>query len=86
MAGYASKTTSEHFKIGNFIYTAIISLAIGFVTVFSGLSTQSSQMWRATWAANGYITWRIWKLSKILASKITKKQITTTAKGPRTTA
>jgi hypothetical protein len=73
MAGYFSKTQPEKFKLENFLYTAAISVAIGTVTVYSGLPQQSALIMVTTWLANGYLTWYIWKLSTIVARALAKK-------------
>jgi hypothetical protein len=82
MVGYLSKTAPEHFKVSNFVYTALISLTIGFLTIYAGWSYTQIELW----LANGFLTWYIWKVTTILARIITKKQITTTATGPPATA
>lgn len=82
LAGYFSKTQPEKFKLENFLYTAAISVAIGTITVYSGLPQQSALIMVTTWLANGYITWYMWKLSTILARALAKKQVLTTATGP----
>jgi predicted neutral ceramidase superfamily lipid hydrolase len=78
MVGYLSKTAPEHFKITNFVYTALISLAIGFLTIYAGWSYTQIELW----LANGFLTWYIWKVATIVARIIAKKQIATTATGP----
>jgi len=79
MAGYLSKTSPKNFKLENFIFTLLISLTIGFVTVYGGWTLAMVQ----TWLANGFLTWYFWKIATILARIITKKGIfTPPAVGP----
>lgn len=72
LAGYASKTSPEQFKVENLIYTALISILIGFITTYTGL-TGLNGVTAIAWLANGYITWYIWKLSRITAKTLAKK-------------
>jgi uncharacterized membrane protein len=74
MAGYASKTKPEEFKVENLIYNAFISIVIGFITTYAGL-TGLNAVTTISWLANGYITWYIWKISRIAARTLTKKRI-----------
>jgi len=69
LAGYLSKTSPENFKLENFIYTVLISLVIGFLTVYAGWTYTMVEMW----LANGFLTWYIWKMASILARIIAKK-------------
>jgi len=69
IAGYLSKTAPRDFKLENFIYTLLISLTIGILTLFAGWTYADVQQWLAT----GFITWYIWKVAKILAGIIAKK-------------
>jgi hypothetical protein len=69
LAGYLSKTPGENFKLENFAFTAIISFLIGFLTLYGGWSYTQIELW----LANGFLTWYIWKLAKILARTITKR-------------
>jgi hypothetical protein len=78
IVGYLSKTSPEQFKVTNFVYTALISLTIGFLTIYAGWSYTQIELW----LANGFLTWYIWKLATIAARIIAKKQIATTAAGP----
>jgi hypothetical protein len=84
LAGYASKTPPEQFKLDHFLYTAIISVSIGAIFMFSGLPQTSITIFVVTWFANGYITWYIWKATKIAAGIITNHFIPTPT-GPPTT-
>jgi hypothetical protein len=72
LAGYASKTPPEQFKLDHFLYTAIISVSIGAIFMFSGLPQTSIAVFVVTWIADGYVTWYIWKATKIAAGIITK--------------
>jgi hypothetical protein len=76
MAGYASKMSPEKFKVENLIYTALISIVIGFITTYAGLTGLNAAT-AIAWLANGYITWYIWKISRIAAKTLTKKGIFT---------
>ena len=80
LVGYLSKTPPEKFKLDHFIFTLLISLTIGILTIWAGWSYTLIQQW----LANGFLTWYIWKVAKILAGIITKKGIFTTATGPPT--
>jgi hypothetical protein len=84
LAGYLSKTQPENFKLDNFIYTALISLVIGFLTIYAGWTYSMIQ----TWFANGFLTWYLWKVAKIMAKKFSlqKQAATTTRSGPSTQA
>lgn len=87
LAGYGSKTKPEEFKLANFIYTALISLAIGTITTFAGLTTESAKAWITMWIANGFLTWYVWKVAKIIANWITKNgRFALPATGPPATA
>jgi hypothetical protein len=68
IAGYFSKTGPEDFKLEYFIYTILISLVIGLLTVYMGWSYTMIE----TWLANGFLTWYIWKGTKIIAGAIAK--------------
>jgi len=74
LAGYASKTKPEEFKVENLIYTALISILIGFMTTYASLTGLNAAT-AIAWLANGYITWYIWKISRIAANRLTKKYI-----------
>jgi len=74
LAGYAGKTKPEEFKVENLIYTALISIVIGFITTYAGLTGLNAAT-AIAWLANGYITWYIWKISRIAANRLTKKYI-----------
>jgi hypothetical protein len=71
LAGYLSKTPPEQFKLANFLFTLLISVTIGTLTVMFGWTYTSIQQW----FANGFITWYTWKLAEILAKIIAKKEI-----------
>lgn len=87
VAGYFSKTKPEKFKLENFLYTALISIAIGTITVYSGLPQQNAMILITTWLANGYVTWYIWKLSRIVVRTLAKKGVwTPQLTGPPTPA
>ena len=76
LAGYLSKTPGENFKLENFAFTAIISFLIGFLTVYGGWSYAQIELW----LANGFLTWYVWKVAKIIAKKFNwTKQSTPTA-------
>jgi hypothetical protein len=75
MAGYASKTSPEQFKVENVIYTALISITIGFLMVYSGLAQTNAATMAITWLANGYITWYIWKFSLMAAKTLARRGI-----------
>jgi len=80
-AGYLSKTKPEEFKLANFIFTLVISVTIGTLTIYTGWTYAQIELW----LANGFLTWYIWKLSTILARIIAKKGIfTPPATGPPT--
>jgi hypothetical protein len=83
LAGYFSKTAPEDFKLENFLFTTFISFAIGFLSIYAGWSYSNIELW----LANGFLTWYIWKLARILARIITKKFALVTGPGsPATTA
>jgi len=82
LVGYLSKTPPEQFKLSHFLYTAIISFTIGFLTIYAGWTYSQIELW----LANGFLTWYIWKLANIIANAITKKQIATPATSPPETA
>jgi hypothetical protein len=69
LAGYLSCTPPESFSLGKFLYTALISGLIGFLTLIAGWNYSAIQQW----LANGFLTWYIWKVSNIIANLITKK-------------
>ena len=69
LAGYFSKTAPENFKLENFLFTTLISFLVGFLSICAGWSYASIELW----LANGFLTWYIWKLAKILTRTITKK-------------
>ena len=81
LAGYFSKTAPENFKLENFLFTTLISFMVGFLSIYAGWSYSQIELW----LANGFLTWYIWKLAKILARTITKKLSPTPATGPLTT-
>ena len=78
LVGYLSKTPPEQFKLADFLYTILISLTIGVLTMYFGWNYATIQ----TWFANGFLTWYVWKLATILAKIITKKPLFTLATGP----
>jgi len=78
LAGYLSKTPPEAFKLENFVFTALISLVIGFLTLYAGWTYVMVQ----TWLANGFLTWYIWKLAEIIAKKLSLVRQVTQASGP----
>jgi hypothetical protein len=82
LAGYFSKTAPEDFKLENFLFTTLISFLVGFLSIYAGWSYSQVELW----LANGFLTWYIWKLAKILARTITKKFVPATGPGPPTTA
>jgi len=84
LAGYASKTPPENFKLDHFLYTALISIIIGSIFLYSGLPQQSATIFVVTWLADGFISWYVWKGTKIFATIITKHFIPT-PEGPPTT-
>jgi len=73
LVGYLSKISPEKFKLVNFIFTMLISLAIGTLIVYAGWTYVQIE----TWLANGFLTWYIWKLSTIVARTLAKKGIWT---------
>lgn len=81
-AGYLSKTKPTEFKLPNFIFTLLISLTIGILTIYAGWSYTNIELW----LANGFLTWYLWKIAKILARIITKKFALAAGPGPPTTA
>jgi len=81
LAGYMSKTAPENFKLENFLFTTLISFLVGFLSIYAGWSYSQIELW----LANGFLTWYIWKLAKILAKTITKKFSPTSATDPLTT-
>ncbi len=84
LAGCLSKTPQEKFDLKSFVYTVLISLAIGYLTVIGGWTYAEVQQW----FANGFLTWYIWKVAKIIAKKFswTTQTLPTTGPGPPTTA
>jgi hypothetical protein len=82
LAGYFSKTAPETFKLENFLFTTLISFLVGFLSIYAGWSYSQIELW----LANGFLTWYIWKLAKILARTITKKFSPTPTTSPPTTA
>jgi len=78
VAGYLSSTPPEEFKFSYFIFTILISFSIGLVTLTFGWSYALVQYW----LANGFLTWYIWKIAKIIAKKLGYMQ---PARGPPTT-
>jgi len=85
LAGYASKTPPEKFRLDHFLYTAIITVCIGAIFMYSGLPQQSVAIFVVTWLGTGYIAWYIWKGSQIFATIITKHFLPT-PEGPPTTS
>jgi putative Mn2+ efflux pump MntP len=81
LAGYFSKTAPEDFKLENFLFTALISFVIGFLSMYAGWSYNNIELW----LANGFLTWYLWKIAKILARIITKKFMPATGPNPPTT-
>ena len=80
-AGYLSKTKPTEFKLENFVFTLLISLTIGTLTIYAGWTYTQVELW----LANGFLTWYIWKLSTILVRIIAKKEtLTPPAAGPPT--
>jgi type IV secretory pathway VirB2 component (pilin) len=82
LAGYFSKTGPQDFKLENFLFTVLISFLVGFLSINAGWSYANIELW----LANGFLTWYLWKVAKILARIITKKFVLTTGSGPPTTA
>jgi hypothetical protein len=84
LAGYLSKTPGENFKLENFCFTAVISFLVGLLTVYGGWSYAQIELW----LANGFLTWYIWKVAKIIAKKFGwQKELTAeTGPGPPTQA
>jgi hypothetical protein len=82
LAGYFSKTGPENFKLENFLFTILISFLVGFLSIYAGWSYSNIELW----LANGFLTWYLWKIAKILARVITKKFALATGPGPPTTA
>ena len=82
LAGYFGKTAPEKFKLENFLFTTLISFAIGFLSIYAGWSYANIELW----LANGFLTWYLWKIAKILARVITKKFVPPTGPGPPKTA
>jgi hypothetical protein len=84
LAGYLSKTSGENFKLENFAFTSIISFLIGFLTVYGGWSYAQIELW----LANGFLTWYIWKVAKIIAKRFswTKQSPLTAESGSPTPA
>ena len=68
LAGYFSKTAPENFKLENFLFTILISFLVGVLSIYAGWSYASIGLW----LANGFLTWYIWKLARILTGIITK--------------
>jgi opacity protein-like surface antigen len=79
MAGYLSATPPENFSLAKFLYTALISAIVSFLTLYAHWSYATVE----TWLANGFITWYIWKASNIIAqfiiSRFSKAAATVTA-------
>lgn len=86
IAGYASKTKPEDFKLDYFLYTSFISIIIGAIFMYSGLPQQSATIFVVTWLADGFISWYIWKGTKIFAIIIAKRFLPTPAGPPTTTS
>ena len=84
LAGYFSKTAPENFKLENFLFTTLISFLVGFLSVYAGWSYSQVELW----LANGFLTWYLWKLAKIIAKKLSlqKQAATTTGPGPPTSS
>jgi hypothetical protein len=78
LAGYFSKTAPENFKLENFLFTTLISFLVGFLSIYVGWSYASIELW----LANGFLTWYIWKATKIIAKKFRLQ----TGLGPPTTS
>ena len=81
LAGYFSKTAPENSKLENFLFTVLISFLVGFLSIYAGWSYANVELW----LANGFLTWYLWKIAKILAKVITKKFALTPGPGPPTT-
>jgi len=81
LAGYFSKTAPENFKLENFLFTTLISFLVGFLSIYAGWSYSNIELW----LANGFLTWYLWKIAKILAKVITKKFALVTGPGPPST-
>jgi hypothetical protein len=79
LAGYLSSTPPESFSLAKFLYTALISAIVGFLTLYAHWNYATIQVW----LANGFITWYIWKASNITAqfviSRFSKPATTATA-------
>jgi hypothetical protein len=79
LAGYLSATPPENFSLAKFLYTALISAIVGFLTLYAHWNYATVQVW----LANGFITWYIWKASNIIAqfiiSQFSKAATTVTA-------
>jgi hypothetical protein len=79
LAGYLSATPPESFSLAKFLYTALISAIVSFLTLYAGWNYATVQIW----LANGFITWYIWKGSNIIAqfiiSRFSKPATTVTA-------
>jgi hypothetical protein len=83
LAGYLSSTPPESFSLAKFLYTALISAIVSFLTLYAGWNYATVQIW----FANGFITWYLWKASNIIVnftiSRFSKSATTTsTATGP----
>jgi type IV secretory pathway VirB2 component (pilin) len=80
LAGYFSKTAPENFKLENFLFTVLISFLVGFLSIYAGWSYANIELW----LANGFLTWYIWKVAKIIARKsgLQKQPTATTGPGP----
>jgi hypothetical protein len=79
LAGYLSSTPPESFSLAKFLYTALISAIVSFLTLYAHWNYATVQIW----LANGFITWYIWKASNIVAqfviSRFSKPATTTPA-------
>jgi hypothetical protein len=69
LAGYLSSTPPESFSLAKFLYTALISAIIAFLTLYARWDYATVQ----TWLANGFITWYLWKASNIIAKFIVSR-------------
>ena len=85
LAGYFSSNPPEDFSLPKFLYTALISAVIGFLSLYMGWDYTAI----TTWLANGFVTWYLWKASNIIANYITSHLSQTTtassATGPPAT-
>lgn len=85
LVGYLSKTDPEKFRLDYFIFTALISFVVGIATIVIKLPYDQ---WYS-WLANGFMTWYIWKVARIIAKKLNWIVLTSpapTGPGPPTTA